>query len=211
MYMRVSRVEGLKDVSQILEGVTQNTIPVLKQQPGYVGAFIVAEPGTEVAGTVTFWQDRQAVEASEAVTAELRAKAGARAAEAGARITETDVFEILMLERTKAPEAGAFIRVNDLSADAARIDQGLAFVRDKVHPAVRNLQGFRSISVSANRESGRTLVGTTWDTLQDLKDSEAAVADLRQEGVRAAGASGVRVEVEEILWIELPTGAAISS
>ncbi|MGN6332214.1 MAG: hypothetical protein ACTHOD_11240 [Motilibacteraceae bacterium] len=93
-------------------------------------------------------------------------------------------------------------RVNILEADPSRIDDGIAFVRDRVQPVVDSKAGSRGLGMWVNRETGEVVVTTVWEDRAALEASESEVAELRAEAARTVGAQAVRVELveSEVVW-----------
>ena len=87
-----------------------------------------------------------------------------------------------------------YARSTTIQGDPARMDDGIANVRDDVMPAVRAMDGCVGLSMLADRESGRCIVTTSWRDEQAMHDSEGMVHDMRQ---RAAEMMGGRAEVKE--------------
>lgn len=105
--------------------------------------------------------------------------------------------------RRSATEGVAVIaRVNILEADPDKIDDGIAFVRDRVQPAVDSEPGSRGLGMWVNRETGDVVVTTVWEDRAALEGSESGVAELRAEAARVVGAQGVQVELveAEVVW-----------
>ena len=59
------------------------------------------------------------------------------------------------------------------------------------------------IIFAVNRQSGRGVISSVWDTLDDLKASEAAVAPLREQTKSTAGTTTMRVEIYESAYAEI--------
>lgn len=74
------------------------------------------------------------------------------------------------------------------------LDDGIAFVRDDVMPAVRRMAGCIGLSMLCNRASGQSIVTTAWADEPAMHESESGVWDLRR---RMAGLLGGRAEVQE--------------
>jgi len=74
------------------------------------------------------------------------------------------------------------------------VDDGIAFVRDTVMPAVQQMDGCIGLSMLADRMSGRCIVTTAWADADALRRSAERVAPLRQ---RAAEIMGGQVSVNE--------------
>lgn len=93
-------------------------------------------------------------------------------------------------------------RVNILEADPSKIDEGIAFVRDRVQPLVDSLPGSRGLGMWVNRETGDVVVNTVWDDRAALEASESRVTGVRAEAAKVVGATSVRVELAEpaVVW-----------
>jgi heme-degrading monooxygenase HmoA len=87
------------------------------------------------------------------------------------------------------------VRISTVTG-ANDIDAGAAHVRDAVVPQVRELSGFRGLTMSADRAATTTAVLTRWETGHDLEASAGAAGKARQETVAVIGGE-VSVEVFE--------------
>jgi quinol monooxygenase YgiN len=87
-----------------------------------------------------------------------------------------------------------YARSTTIQGDPARMDDGIANVRDEVMPAVRAMDGCVGLSMLADRESGMCIVTTSWRDEESMHQSEGMVHDMRQ---RAAEMMGGRAEVKE--------------
>jgi quinol monooxygenase YgiN len=74
------------------------------------------------------------------------------------------------------------------------MDEGIAHVRDKVMPAVLQMDGCIGLSMLADRESGRSIITTSWADAEAMKASADGVMAMRQ---RAAEIMGGPAEVQE--------------
>lgn len=93
-------------------------------------------------------------------------------------------------------------RVTILQADPSKIEEGIAFIRDRVQPLVDSLPGSRGLGLWVNRETGDVVVNTVWEDRAALDASESQVTDVRAEAAKVVGARTVRVEVAEsvVVW-----------
>ncbi|TFV87435.1 antibiotic biosynthesis monooxygenase [Blastococcus sp. CT_GayMR16] len=74
------------------------------------------------------------------------------------------------------------------------MDEGIAYVRDKVMPAVGQMEGCVGLSMLADRDSGRCIVTTSWADADSMKASAGGVMAMRE---RAAEIMGGPAEVQE--------------
>jgi quinol monooxygenase YgiN len=87
-----------------------------------------------------------------------------------------------------------YARSTTVHGDPMKMDEGIAYVRDEVMPAVRQMAGCTGLSMLCDRETGRCIVTTAWQDEMSMHDTEGAVHDMRQ---RAAEMLGGRAEVQE--------------
>jgi quinol monooxygenase YgiN len=74
------------------------------------------------------------------------------------------------------------------------LDEGIAYVRDTVMPAVRQMEGCVGLSMVADRDSGRCIVTTSWADADALRASAHGVMAMRQ---RFADIMSGDVDVDE--------------
>jgi heme-degrading monooxygenase HmoA len=122
-------------------------------------------------------------------------------------IVSVESGEVVSMERVGDPRAGTFVRLNTLDAKPEQIDAALAAYRANVLPLLKSLRGFRSAVMTANRETGRVVVGSVWETADDREASEAKVAELRKSTAVTAGAPSAKVELFDIVYATIPAGA----
>jgi quinol monooxygenase YgiN len=80
-----------------------------------------------------------------------------------------------------------FTRSITYTGDPARIDEGIAFARDTVAPALAGLKGTRGMSVLVDRDSGRCMVNSVWTDEAAMHASNAALAPIREKGGEILG------------------------
>lgn len=104
-----------------------------------------------------------------------------------------------------------YARTTTIQADPAKIDEGIAHVRDQVVPMVTAMDGCVGMSLLVDRESGRCIATTSWRSEAALQDSADRVRPLRDEAERALGASTSAVDTWEVAAVHrdhaMPEGA----
>jgi hypothetical protein len=86
-----------------------------------------------------------------------------------------------------------FVRTTELQADSAKIDDGIAMVRDEIFPAVSEMDGCIGMSLLVNRDSGRCIATTAWRSEDAMRESAGSVMPLRDRAEEGMGASGSEV------------------
>ncbi len=87
-----------------------------------------------------------------------------------------------------------YARSNTVHADPQRIDEGIAFARDEVMPAVQSMPGCMGLSMLCDRQSGRCILTTSWDSEEAMSASRDAVMSMRERATEMMGGS---FEVQE--------------
>ena len=87
-----------------------------------------------------------------------------------------------------------YARSTTVRGNPQATDDGIAYVRDKVMPAVQQMDGCVGLSMLAERETGRCIITTSWADHRALTNSAEGVMAMRQ---RAAEIMGGSAEVQE--------------
>ena len=84
-----------------------------------------------------------------------------------------------------------YARSTTVQAHPTRIDAGIAHVGDEIMPTVQDMDGCVGISLLADRESGRCIVTTAWETEEAMQASAKRVRPLRDRAAEMFGTSGI--------------------
>jgi quinol monooxygenase YgiN len=90
-----------------------------------------------------------------------------------------------------------YARSTTIQANTSSIDDGIAHVRDVVMPAVLGTEGCVGLSLMVDRQSGRCIATTAWQTKEHMQASEQRVRSLRDQAAQIFGGTA-QVEVWEI-------------
>lgn len=101
-----------------------------------------------------------------------------------------------------------FARTTTVQGDQRALDDGIREVREQVMPAVQDMEGFVGLSMLVDRESGRCVVTTAWDSERALRASRELVGPLRTRATEILGGGEPQVEEWEIALVhrERPAG-----
>ncbi|MGI9149664.1 MAG: hypothetical protein ACR2IK_24470 [Chloroflexota bacterium] len=208
MYARVTWTEGPPDRLQAATDARQIIEQDLKGQAGWVATALLADRQTGRGASVGYWETEEALRASEAGHA-ARMQTGQTT---GSRVREIERYEIVHRERSAPPRENTFVRVNDLRGTPAKLDDTITFIRERVAPLLKGQKGFRAMLMGVNRETGRSLVSSIWDSAIEREASDAALTELRRQGRQIAGAEQTKVELYEVVvLLEKTTGALAST
>jgi heme-degrading monooxygenase HmoA len=91
-----------------------------------------------------------------------------------------------------------YVRTSELRGDPAKVDDGLRLVREEIYPAVTAMDGCKGMSLLVDRETGRCVATTAWESEEAMRGSADAVRPLRDRAEQALGASGSEIHQWEV-------------
>jgi heme-degrading monooxygenase HmoA len=156
--------------------------------------------GTGAGVAVSYWESAESMQASEEAGTTLRSQVTATNA---AQIREIDRFELVVEERIAPPRANTYVRVNDLQGSPAKVDDLANLVRGDAMSVLKAQSGFRAVLMGANRQTGRMVVASVWETATDREASMAALQELRERAPQVAGAESMKTELYESAFAEV--------
>jgi heme-degrading monooxygenase HmoA len=89
-----------------------------------------------------------------------------------------------------------YARSTTIQAQVSAIDMALPHMRDVVMPALRQMNGFIGLSMLVNRQSGRCVVTTAWQTEEAMHMSAQPVEPIRDRAAQILGGAPVVEEWE---------------
>lgn len=92
-----------------------------------------------------------------------------------------------------------FARISTLQGKPEDLEKEIQTVRNVVVPRARSLKGFKGFRMLVDRSSGKSIGASFWETEQDMKASEQAANEIREETARSSGAKIASVERFEIV------------
>jgi heme-degrading monooxygenase HmoA len=96
-----------------------------------------------------------------------------------------------------------FARVSTFQGAPDQTAEGIRVAREQILPAARLQDGFRGIYLLFDRESGKSLSVTLWETEEDMRASEEAARRARDESAAATGETVLGVERYEVALQDL--------
>jgi hypothetical protein len=89
-------------------------------------------------------------------------------------------------------------RTTTIQADRSKVEDGIARVRDQVFPAVTAMDGCAGMSLLVDRESGRCIATTSWESEDAMRSSAEQVKPLRTDAEQTLGAKSSEVAAWEV-------------
>ena len=72
-----------------------------------------------------------------------------------------------------------YARSTTIAARPSSIDDGIAYVRDEVMPALKAMDGYVGLSLLVDRETGQCIATSAWETEEAVRTSTERAAPLR--------------------------------
>ena len=94
-----------------------------------------------------------------------------------------------------------YARTTTITADPTRMDDGIADVRDNVLPAVSDMEGCIGLSMLCDRDSGRCIVTTAWETEEAMAATRDRVKQMRARATEQFGGHDPQVQEWEIALV----------
>jgi heme-degrading monooxygenase HmoA len=94
-------------------------------------------------------------------------------------------------------------RVSTFEGPPEQVDELGRIATERVAPSLKQMDGYRDMLAPADRESGKVLSVTLWESEEAMCQSEGAADQLRSDSARAAGETVAGVERYEVVLSEL--------
>jgi quinol monooxygenase YgiN len=80
-----------------------------------------------------------------------------------------------------------YARSTTIMGDPARLDDGIAYVRDDVMPTITAMEGCLGLSMLIDRDTGQCIVTSSWDSEEAMQASNLHLAPMRMRGGQIMG------------------------
>src|SRR5919202_5485275 len=91
-----------------------------------------------------------------------------------------------------------YARSTTVLADPRSIDDGVTYLREKVLPTLEGTAGCIGLSMLTDRESGRCIAATAWETDEAMRATTQQVRPIRNQLVQRLGGEDAEVREWEI-------------
>ena len=94
-----------------------------------------------------------------------------------------------------------YARVNTFAGSADRVDDGVRDIQERIVPWAREMNGCKGAIALVDRETGKTIGITLWESQEAMLASENEAAGLRAGSAEAMGGGAPAVERYEVaIW-----------
>jgi len=195
MYARSTTIHGNpQNLDEGIAFVRDTVMPAVQELDGCVGLSMLCDRDSGRCITTTAWADAEAMRRSADRVRDIRA----RAAEILGGVAEVDEWEIALLHRMDEAPEGACCRVVWGRGDPAQTDDRISTFRMAMLPRLDELAGFCSVSMLVDRQGGRGVTATVYESRDAMNRAADQAMSMREEFGRQMG-----VEITEVAEFEL--------
>ena len=203
MHARKTTIKGSPDqVDRAKEVIESKVIPGVREMPGFKGGYWLFDRETGDAVSFTFFDTKDSLGASSEAANRLR---GSASGEMGASITGVDEYEVGADTGATVHRGASHARVLHFDGDPANADAAVTMIEERVIPGVRAFPGFVGGFWLIDREAGKGVGVTLYDSAENLKASRAPADTMRtQSAGQLGGTFGEFKEYEVLARTEAP-------
>ena len=101
-------------------------------------------------------------------------------------------------------------RVTTMEGSSERLDEGLREIKEDVLPQLQQQDGFKGFVVFDNRQSGKLIGFSLWESEQAMQASEEVGDRTRRESAETMSDTIAGVERYEVALFEVPSAGPVS-
>ena len=191
MYTRVTHFQGSPErADEGIQAFQKHATPAVQRQPGFQGAYVLIDRASGKGLAISFWATEAALTASEAVVRTVREQS--LRAFGGTATPTTERYDVAVQAAGPARSAdtgGARLvaRVTVGQAPLEQMQNLIRLYREQVVPLVQRQAGFHHAYLLTDRQSGKALGISLWQSRQTLQQIEAALNQARDQLQAQAG------------------------
>ena len=178
MYARSTTIRG--NPQQMDDGIAytrDSVMPAVLQIDGCVGISMLCDREDGRCIVTTAWEDHDAMVNSRESVRPIRE----RAVEVLGGRPEVNEWEIAILHRMQQTPEGGCARITWTTGDAGALDRSVEDFKASVMPRVERLDGFCSLSMLIDRETGRAVIAASYENRAALDAASGQVQAMRDE------------------------------
>ena len=186
MYARSTTIHA--QPSAIDAGVAHlrdEVMPKLQGLEGFVGMSLLTDRQSGRCIAVTAWESEEAMNSLAEQVRPIREQA----IEKFGGDATVDEWDIALLHRTRQMPDGACARVTWGHVDPAHADAAIEHFKMNIVPDSEALEGFCSTSLLVNRNTGRGVACTTFDSREAMERNRDGARTMKQMRMKETGAS----------------------
>ena len=195
MYARSTTVRGNPEsVDEAIRYLRDEVMPAVQEMDGCIGMSMLCDRDSGRCIATTAWETEEAMHDSESAVHNMRE----RYAEMMSGRPEVQEWEIAVLHRLHTAPEGACCRVIWGRGDPATIDDATSTLRTALLSRLEELPGFCSVSMLVDRQSGRGVTATVYESRDAMNRAAGQAMKMREDFSRQMG-----MEITEVAEFDL--------
>lgn len=98
-----------------------------------------------------------------------------------------------------------YLRVTAFKSEPGKLDEGIAFLKNKIIPSLNKAPGYLGTSCIVDRDKNEGAASTLWESLEAMNNAEQLGQQARSQSSEATGLEIVDVDRFEITAFEMPS------
>jgi quinol monooxygenase YgiN len=200
MYARSTTIRG--NPQQMDDGIAytrDSVMPAVLQIDGCVGLSMLCDREDGRCIVTTAWEDHDAMMNSRESVRPIRE----RAAEVFQGRPEVNEWEIAILHRMHETPEGGCARITWTEGDAGDLDRMVEDLKTGVIPRFDEMDGFCSLSMLIDRETGRAVMAASYENRAALDAAGGQVQAMRDEFMLRMNRQVTEIAVMEVVLAHL--------
>lgn len=196
---------GIDKAKEVIEG---HVIPAAKQLAGFRGGYWLIDRATGEGIALTFFDTGENLKAGGEKAKQIR---GDAMRELQGEMISVEEFEVAADTGQKVHSGASHVRVLEFAGDNSRVDETIGLLRERVLPAAKELPGFVGGLWLVNRDNGKGVGVTLFDSGANLAASREGANAIRERSKgQMPGDVGEFKEYEVLSRAETPAVAGVS-
>ena len=192
--------DRIEDAKRIIK---DTTVPMVQELPGFLGGYWLADPKTGEGLSVTFFDSKEALEATAQKAGEIRTATTQKIG--GLEVLGVEHLEVIASTGDKVHRSALAARVINFENDPAKVEEGIKNFNENVIPGVIKIPGFQGGFWAVNRSTGKGFGVTLYDTPASVEASREASKQLRERTAQTTGATVSEPREYEVIGRALAT------
>lgn len=183
MYARVTTIQSAPERADESIRYAEEKVRPSMLARGALGLDILTDRQSGHGYIISWWKDADAARASEAAANQVREQSRQ---DLGFQLLDVHTYEVSVEEDTKGVQPRA-ARVTSAQGDAARTAEISQWTTSQLLPAYRAQPGFSGWRTLVDRQTGKSLIMSLWETGAAMKAAEALLSQSRGRATQEMG------------------------
>jgi hypothetical protein len=182
--------------------IEEQVIPAAQKLSGFLGGYWLFDRQTGDGLTITFFDTKENLDASDQAARGIRESA---IQAIGATVVAVEPLEVITSTGDQVHRSASAARVVSIEAEPSRVEEGIQNIKDNVVPTVTQFEGFQGGFWLFDRETGKGLGVTLFDTPENRQKSVDASRELRERSAQVTNANIAEPREYEVIARALTT------